>query len=108
MTVTMNLDEFLNTLNQLIESANGCLQDPKSFLAVNAEIGELIEAVLPALSEMFGQDEPDPEIAPDLPTACPLSGTSRRKPMQDLPGPAILKTICATPLLANGSRSTGR
>ena len=62
MTVTMNLDEFLNTLNQLIESANGCLQDPKSFLAANAEIGELIEAVLPALSEMFGQDEPDPEI----------------------------------------------
>ena len=45
MTVTMNLDEFLNTLNHLIESANGCLQDPKSFLAVNAEIGELIEAV---------------------------------------------------------------
>ena len=62
MTVTMNLDEFLNTLNQLIESANGCLQDPKSFLAVNAEIGELIEAVLPALSEMFEQDEPEPEI----------------------------------------------
>ena len=62
MTVTMNLDEFLNTLNQLIESANGCLQGPKSFVAVNAEIGELIEAVLPALSEMFGQDEPDPEI----------------------------------------------
>ena len=27
MTVTMNVDEFLNTLNQLIESANGCLQD---------------------------------------------------------------------------------
>ena len=62
MTVTMNLDEFLNTLNQLIESANGCVQDPKSFLAVNSEIGELIEAGLPALSEMFGQDEPDPEI----------------------------------------------
>ena len=44
MTVTMNLDEFLNTLNQLIESANGCVQDPKSFLAVNSEIAELIEA----------------------------------------------------------------
>ena len=62
MTVTMNLDEFLNTLNQLIESANGCVQEPNSFLAVNAEIGELIESVLPALSEMFGQDVPNPEI----------------------------------------------
>ena len=62
MTVTMNVDEFLNTLNQLIESANGCVQDPESFLAVNSEIGELIEAVLPALSEMFRQDKPDPEI----------------------------------------------
>ena len=62
MTVTMNLDEFLNTLNHLIESANGCVQDPESFLAVNSEIAELIEAGLPALSEMFEQDEPEPEI----------------------------------------------
>ena len=62
MTVTMNLDEFLNTLNQLIESANGCVQDPESFLAVNSEIAELIEVGLPALSEMFEQDEPEPEI----------------------------------------------
>ena len=62
MTVTMNLDEFLNTLNQLIESANGCVQDPESFLAVNSEIAEFIEAGLPALSEMFEQDEPEPEI----------------------------------------------
>ena len=28
--------------------------------------------------------------------------------MQDLPGPAILKTICETPLLANVSGSKGR
>lgn len=62
MTVTINVDEFLNTLNQLIVSANGCVQDPKNFVAVNSEIGELIKAVLPALSEMFEQDEPDPEI----------------------------------------------
>ena len=62
MTVTMNLDEFLNTLNQLIESANDCVQDPESFLAVNSEIAELIEAGLPALSAMFEQDEPEPEI----------------------------------------------
>ena len=62
MTVTIDLDEFLDTLNQLIESANGCLQDPESFLAVNSEIAELIEAGLPALSEMFEQDEPEREI----------------------------------------------
>ena len=62
MTVTMNLDEFLTTLNQLIESANGCVQDSESFLAVNSEIGELIEAGLPALSEMFRQDDPKPEV----------------------------------------------
>ena len=28
--------------------------------------------------------------------------------MQDLPGPAILKTICETPLLANVSRFNGQ
>ena len=62
MTVTMNVDEFLNTLNQLIESANGCMQDPKSFLAVNSDISELIEAGLPALTQMFEKDDLEPEI----------------------------------------------
>ena len=62
MTVTMNIDEFLNTLNQLIESADGCLQDSSSFLAVNSDISELIEAGLPALTQMFEKDDLAPEI----------------------------------------------
>ena len=62
MTVTMNVDEFLNTLNQLIESANGCVQDPESFLAVNSEIAELIEAGLPALNQIVDKDDLAPEI----------------------------------------------
>ncbi len=62
MAVTMNLDEFLTTLNQLVESANGCVQDSERFLAVNSDIGELMEAGLPVLSEMFEQDDPEPEV----------------------------------------------
>ena len=62
MTVTMNIDEFLNTLNQLIESANACVQDSTSFLAVNSEISELIEASFPLLNQIVDKDDLAPEI----------------------------------------------
>ena len=62
MTVTMNIDEFLNTLNQLIESANACVQDSNSFLAVNSEISELIKASFPLLNQIVDKDGLAPEI----------------------------------------------
>ena len=62
MTVTMNIDEFLNTLNQLIESANGCLQDSNSFLAVNSDISKLVEAGFPLLNQIVDKDDLAPEI----------------------------------------------
>ena len=62
MTVTMNIDEFLNTLNQLIESANSCVQDSDSFLAVNSDISELIEASFPLLNQIVDKDDLAPEI----------------------------------------------
>ena len=62
MTVTMNIDEFLNTLNQLIGSANACVQDSTSFLAVNSDISELIEASFPLLNQIVDKDDLAPEI----------------------------------------------
>ena len=51
MTGTKQLDEFVNTLNHLIESALSCVQDSDAFLEANNKIQALIETGLPSLAK---------------------------------------------------------
>ena len=51
MTGTEQLDEFVNALNDLIESALSRVQDPDAFLEANNKIHSLIETALPPLVE---------------------------------------------------------
>ena len=57
MTGTEQLDEFVNTLNDLIESALLCVQDADTFLEANNKIHALIETDLPPLVEAVKRDE---------------------------------------------------
>jgi len=56
MTGTEQLDEFVNALNDLIESALSCVQDPDAFLEANNKIHALIETDLPPLVEAVKRD----------------------------------------------------
>ena len=57
MTGTEQLDKFVNALNDLIESALSCVQDPDAFLEANNKIHALIETDLPPLVEAVKRDE---------------------------------------------------
>ena len=57
MTGTEQLDEFVNALNGLIESALSSVQDPDAFLEANNKIHALIETDLPPLVEAVKRDE---------------------------------------------------
>lgn len=57
MTGTEQLDEFVNALNDLIESALSCVQDPDAFLEANNKIHALIETDLPPFVEAVKRDE---------------------------------------------------
>lgn len=57
MTGTEQLDEFVNALNDLIESALLRVQDPDAFLEANNKIHALIEASLPPLTEALQRGE---------------------------------------------------
>ena len=53
MTANEMLEEFIRTLNDLVESANACVRDPDDFLTINEQIKTLIETDLPSLAEAF-------------------------------------------------------
>ena len=57
MTGTEQLDEFVNALNDLIESALARVQDPDAFLEANNKIHALIETSLPPLAEALQRGE---------------------------------------------------
>lgn len=57
MTGTEQLDGFVNALNDLIESALSCVQDPDAFLEANNKIHALIETGLPPLVDAVKRDE---------------------------------------------------
>ena len=57
MTGTEQLDEFVNALNNLIESALSRVQDPDAFLEANNKIHALIQASLPPLAEALQRGE---------------------------------------------------
>ena len=57
MTGTKQLDEFVSTLNDLIESALSRVQDPDAFFEANNKIHTLIETALPPLAEALKDGE---------------------------------------------------
>ena len=57
MTGTEQLDEVVNALNDLIESALARVQDPDAFLEANNKIHSLIETALPPLVEALKDGE---------------------------------------------------
>ena len=57
MTGTKQLNEFVSTLNDLIESALSRVQDPDAFFEANNKIHTLIETALPSLAEGLKEGE---------------------------------------------------
>ncbi len=51
MTGTQELTDFVNALDDLIESASARVRDPDAFLEINRKISNLVETSLPPLVE---------------------------------------------------------
>ena len=61
MSGTTELNEFVDALNDLIESASSHVRDPDAFLAFNNYISALVETGLPPLVAALDAGELGPE-----------------------------------------------
>ena len=61
MTGTHELTDFVDTLDDLIESASMRVRDPDAFLEINRKISELVETSLPPLVEALDVGNLAPE-----------------------------------------------
>ena len=61
MTRTQELTDFVDTLDDLIESASMRVRDPDAFLEINRKISELVETSLPPLVEALDVGNLAPE-----------------------------------------------
>ena len=51
MTGTQELTDFVDALDDLIDSASSCVRDPDEFLEINRKISNLVETSLPPIVE---------------------------------------------------------
>ena len=61
MTGTQELTDFVDALDDLIESAYTCVRDPDGFLEINQKISNLIQTSLPPLVEALDVGNLAPE-----------------------------------------------
>ena len=60
MTGTQEVDNFVDALDNLIESASSHVRNPDAFLAINKDISNLVESGLPPLVEALDAGELEP------------------------------------------------
>ena len=61
MTGTQELSDFVDALDDLIESASSCVHDPDEFLEINRKISNLVETSLPPIVEALDVGNLAPE-----------------------------------------------
>ena len=61
MPGTQELSDFVDALDDLIESASSCVRDPDEFLEINRKISNLVETSLPPIVEALDAGNLAPE-----------------------------------------------